>query len=488
MSHRTRREFLTTTGSGIAASLLLPTLKRGRNQPGPPAGRTRKNVMNAAAKGDLASLSKGVAELRKLATTKPSDPRGWILQAFIHGDCNQFTKCQHGNWFFAPWHRSFLYYFEQLIQHFSENADFALPYWDWSRTHGVPPSFYGTGNPLNDTLSISSSCSDAPSPGRGRTVNDQFSQGDLNTFVGPTAINTMQQNPDFATYGGSDSGAGRLEVTPHNFIHRWVGGSKGSNMVQFFSPLDPIFWLHHCNLDRLYSNWLARPLHNPPSDQDWQQTSFNDFFDKDGNPVGSEFTCGATVDSTVMGYTYDETADVPTHLTNALQPPASPPQVLGSVTASKASAQTGVLTFVSDAAPGPELRISMNATALGASEYVVRLRIEGVKTPPRQNTAVHVFLGRNITVNTPTSAPGYVGTFTFFDGSNPAASGHQHRNILLNASDALQRLYGDISLPQNQNLAVSIVTRPLYTGVQAFATIEEIQPDRIHFDVVRLRG
>jgi tyrosinase len=217
-------------------------------------------------------------------TAKPSDPRGWLLQAFIHGDCDGFTHCQHGNWFFAPWHRSFLYYFERLIQHFSGDQNFALPYWDWSRTPGVPASFYASGNPLDDVLSIRSSCSSAPTAGRGRSVTDRFSSSDLNTYVGSSVVNRIQQNPDYATYGGDSTGAGELERTPHNFIHRWVGGAKSSNMVQFFSPLDPIFWMHHCNIDRLYSNWLARPKHVPPADTTWQKTSFNDFFDQDGKP------------------------------------------------------------------------------------------------------------------------------------------------------------------------------------------------------------
>src|SRR5262245_41550497 len=98
MSARTRREFLTTAGAGITASLLLkPSVRanvRGHAQPAV-ALRTRKNVVSAAAKSDLASLSKGVNEMRKLVTSKPSDPRGWVLQAFIHGDCTNFTKCQH---------------------------------------------------------------------------------------------------------------------------------------------------------------------------------------------------------------------------------------------------------------------------------------------------------------------------------------------------------------------------------------------------------
>ena len=496
MSNSSRREFLITAATGVGAGLLSPAVGRAQPPAGkPPAGkgpiRKRRNVVSPAAKGDLTSLSKGVAALKKLAISSPKDPRGWILQAFIHGDCETFTKCRHGSWFFAPWHRSFLYYFEQLIQQFSGDEKFALPYWDWSRTTGVPASFYGTGNPLDDNMSIVKLCAEAPTAGRGRTVNDRFSPLDLNTYVGRNVISRIQQNPDYASYGGSNPGGGELEQTPHNFIHRWVGGAKDSNMVQTFSPMDPIFWMHHCNIDRLYSNWLSRPNHFVPPDDAWQKMSFNDFFDRDGKPAGSEFTCGATVDSRVMGYVYDDAMDVPETLTTAKQGPSPKPQIVATVVASKAAARGGVLRFVSDAVPSPDARRVMNATALGARSFVTRLRIEGINSPARQNTAVHVFLGENITVDTPTSAPGYVGSFTFFEGQSKNRAAHRHEGagtVLLNASEALKRLYGDSSLPPDTNVTVSVVTRPLYTGLKAFATLEDIQPDRVQLEVVDLGG
>lgn len=491
-SSKTRREFLITAGTGVAVGLLSSRMGRAQAPSQAPSNaslRIRKNVVSSAAQKDLASLSKGVDAMKKLLVSNPSDPRGWVLQAFIHGNCTRFTDCQHGNWFFPPWHRSYIYYFEQLIQFFSGDPNFALPYWDWSRTHSVPGSFYGSGNPLDDNVSIRSQCgSSAPTAGRGRSATDQFSQADLDTYVGPAVINRILQNPDYATFGGSTPGTGQLEGTPHNFVHRWVGGPKHSNMVQTFSPLDPIFWMHHCNIDRLYSNWLARGFRTPGQSQ-WRDKSFNDFYDYKGNRVGAQFTCAMTVDSTVMGYVYDQVLEMPTALLKGARA-AARQEVVGTVTASKGTLKDGVLSFVTDAAPSANTRQLMNAAVVGAGDYTVRLRIEGVDVPERQNTGVHVFLGPNVTAATPITAPGYVGSFTFFDGHGEGNGGgeHQHgsRTVLLNASEALRELYGDVSLPEGVNLSVSIVTRPLYEGVEAFAKVEELQPDRIQFDVVDL--
>jgi hypothetical protein len=195
------------------------------------------------------------------------------------------------------------------------------------------------------------------------------------------------------------------------------------------------------------------------------------------------------VDSTIMGYVYDHMTDRSLTLKVSPRPSVAGGQVVASVVAANATRRAGVLTFVSDAAPPPEARRLINAMALGVGDYVVRLRLEGVKVPVRQNTGVHVFLGPGITVDSPISAPGYVGSFTFFEGQQKGGSAEPHHgalNMLLNASDALRRLYGDASVPEGAGVAVSLITRPLYTGVSAFGRIEEIQPDRVQLDVVNL--
>ncbi|GAB1310590.1 tyrosinase [Madurella fahalii] len=41
----------------------------------------------------------------------------------------------------------------------------------------------------------------------------------------------------------------------HNNIHYWVGGDGGHMSQIPVATFDPIFWLHHCNLDRLFAIW-----------------------------------------------------------------------------------------------------------------------------------------------------------------------------------------------------------------------------------------
>jgi hypothetical protein len=72
-----------------------------------------------------------------------NDPTSWAFQAAIHGayaapppgaDWNQ---CQHQGWFFLPWHRMYLYFFERIVRAAvlaaGGPADFAIPYWNYDK-------------------------------------------------------------------------------------------------------------------------------------------------------------------------------------------------------------------------------------------------------------------------------------------------------------------------------------------------------------------
>ena len=72
------------------------------------------------------------------------------------------------------------------------------------------------------------------------------------------------------------------------------------------AALDPIFWLHHANIDRLWSVWNARGNNNP-TDPAWLNEKFrNMFFDKNGNPVSS-IGVSDVLTTNSLGYTYDDT-------------------------------------------------------------------------------------------------------------------------------------------------------------------------------------
>ena len=283
-----RRDFLKGLGLAAGAGLLgLPLARSAFAQP-PGGVGVRRNVMDLAPDGpELADLRRAVEVLRSLA---PSDRRSWYGQAEIH-----LGFCPHGNWFFLPWHRAYLAAFERLCRAACGNPAFMLPYWDWTTQRSLPPPFF---------QGVLADCS--------REIGPDDEIGD--EFVGPQVISDILDTDDFLLFASAVAfrdcdpsqpmeqragcGSGILEGTPHNAIHRFVGGDMGT----FLSPLDPIFWLHHANVDRLWTEWNRG--HANTDDARWLEFEFSDnFIDAASQPVS--FTVLDTLSTVGLGYRYD---------------------------------------------------------------------------------------------------------------------------------------------------------------------------------------
>src|SRR5215213_2923427 len=132
-----RRKFLATTTAAAIASALPSQFAWGQT-----ARYHRLDLSSAAAQPMLASYEIGI---RKMLALPPTDPRNWYRNAFTHT-----LDCPHGNWWFLPWHRGYIGWFEQTIRSLSGNPNFALPFWDWTAQPFVPPQFWqGALNPAN---------------------------------------------------------------------------------------------------------------------------------------------------------------------------------------------------------------------------------------------------------------------------------------------------------------------------------------------------
>jgi hypothetical protein len=112
---------------------------------------------------------------------------------------------------FLPWHRLMLRFMELNLQRVLEDPTFGLPYWDWT-VDGSPAA---DGSPPAPASSL---------------IWDRSSDGFRNRLEG-------------------FKGTGL-----HNQVHRWVNG----DMAPAHSPNDPVFFLHHCNVDRIWEGWMRR--------------------------------------------------------------------------------------------------------------------------------------------------------------------------------------------------------------------------------------
>jgi tyrosinase len=284
-----RRAFLVAGGSSLA--LLGATSTIGAQG----ALVTRRSIRGMAPNDpDLIALRRAVAAMKALPA---SDPRNWTRFADIHR-----TFCPHGNWYFLPWHRAYLLSFERLCRQLSRKADFALPYWDWTTDRRFPAAFSGgdrTSNPLFH-----------PRPG---VANGLRLADDM---VGAGVISRIMQSPDFEAFGstrarGQDSADGRwqrrlgskteLEFNPHDGVHQAIGGNMS---VVALSSRDPIFYLHHANIDRLWTDWNRRGNANS-ADPMWRDFAFDRNFI---NPNGSSWNVavGDLGPPSALGYRYDD--------------------------------------------------------------------------------------------------------------------------------------------------------------------------------------
>ena len=75
-------------------------------------------------------------------------------------------------------------------------------------------------------------------------------------------------------HGGGNSGG--LENLPHNPVHTNIGGRNGLMSDPDLAGLDPVFWIHHSNIDRLWQVWLNRnPGHQNPGSDNWLEGPVN---------------------------------------------------------------------------------------------------------------------------------------------------------------------------------------------------------------------
>lgn len=221
-----------------------------------------------------------------------------IQNAFAPGSPSvNFGHGGNGAYSFLSWHRYFLFRFELDLQ--SKVAGVMLPYWDWTDPASImTDTFLGPNGTVSDEVRSGYFAADAPGTGTNPTpaplwwpagltgwrLHSAFGTqaGPLKRGIGalsglPSATD-LNQSLGKTTYpefqNALESGTGLSSFNQmHNGLHGWVGG-PGQMSFPAVSPFDPIFYLHHCNIDRLWAMWQAdghasdyptsggRPQHN----------------------------------------------------------------------------------------------------------------------------------------------------------------------------------------------------------------------------------
>lgn len=262
---------------------------------------TRKSA-TALTDGDRDSLIAAVMSM-KATIANPGDPAAQQISVFdqfeaIHIGCLSVgipgggtVNMGHRGPAFLPWHREFLLRFEHaLVQH---GSPIGLPYWDWTDHDGTAnklfaDEFLGARDGL---ITQGYFAFDAPGTGsntfpipnwwpanlKGWRIRPSlaFTFGttlrrslDTRSLAIPDDVRRTMARPVFedpATAVEANPLDGSMDTQPkgfrnriergrrmHNFGHGWVGGHMGHPRT---SPNDLIFFMHHCNIDRLWKEW-----------------------------------------------------------------------------------------------------------------------------------------------------------------------------------------------------------------------------------------
>jgi tyrosinase len=425
-------------GAGGGLGGCAPFWQRIANRP------TRRNIATLAPTDPIIQTYKdAVSAMKALPTT---DSRNWTRQAQIHQN-----RCPHGNWYFLPWHRAYLFYFEEICRELTGNDDFALPYWNWTTTPQIPGVFWGgLGNPLFNGTRTATATSTASS-----------------AFVGPSVLEDILDQPNFLVFASAKATGqrdrvayGELEGTPHNYVHGFVGGEMGTYM----SPLDPVFWAHHNMIECCWVDWNLHRGHPNTNDAEWTQFVFEgNFVDRNGNPV--DVRVDTTLLLPLLAYQYEDCfpspAVDPAGLREFVQRGAPVRLEYVERVPLRRSLEVAVGQPVTLDVPIRPERLS--AALAREGENRILLTIGDVTLPRSSEFGVHVFIGRPGTDGgNPERDPRFAGSFAFFvdEQHHPAGAG-ERPDFLLDVTETVSRLARANRLATDDRITVHLVPVPV---------------------------
>jgi tyrosinase len=481
--------------------------------------------------------AKAVGEMSSRPAT---DPTSWRFQAGVHGYDpstdpfvnsgaipstavqDKFWKnCQHGSWFFLPWHRMYLGFFEETVRAavvtLGGPADWTLPYWNYSDSSNsnaktLPPCFRqptlpdGSPNPLFVIQGVSILRAPGINSGDPSVIPDSdvdlsgcleesFFSPDTDTTSGDLGIGGPATG---FNHDGQVFAANSVESTPHNAIHVDVGGEwvqGGVTMDGWMinpdtAALDPIFWLHHANIDRLWSVWnrISSANTDPAGSVNvggqpisWPSTVPFPFYDGTGNVV--TMTPSQVLDTTTTSFSYDYE-----DTSNPLAPPLSSaasrriamkpglPEMIGSsdkpVTLT-GSAQT--TAFVLQPPSGPALK----SAAVPAAPAKTHLKIENVVSG-KSHATYEVYVNLPDNPDAAAYKEHYAGVMHLFGVIQASARSDRHAgnglSFSLDITQLVNRLEA-LNAWDDRNIRVTFVPRS--TGGTARAALAGHDPIRV---------
>jgi tyrosinase len=262
---------------------------------------TRTNILNDAGARD--KYVEGVLRLKREIANPQQRTSTWDSFVIWHQRTmmkltpagNQAGRnAAHKGPVFLPWHRFMLIALERQLQRVLNDTSFALPYWAWHKDGDLPRSqqarsrlwdddcMGGSGAPVTTgpfafdaadpncfrvrVEATSSTTMGLTDRGLRRSLGQDRLAPTLPTTAKAKAAVALSRydglNWDRETVGSFRNvceGWKPEMIGLHNRVHVWVGGDMGPGT----SPNDPVFYLNHCNCDRMWAAWQTRHPNSP---------------------------------------------------------------------------------------------------------------------------------------------------------------------------------------------------------------------------------
>jgi tyrosinase len=491
MTTISRREFV----RGAAVVPLSFWLLKYAGAQGP---RVRHDARSAKGQEMLKIYAGAVKSMQALAGT---DPSNWTFQWYTHFVKGSTTKSAEINrvfgtgpsahkdlavamWntcqahsgqnenLFLPWHRMFVLAFENIIRAVSKRDDFTLPYWNYSvsgPTHGVlPDPFLKQDDPVFGPLYVAE---------RNRLANagQPIDQGQSDDPLGLSSLSEAEYSPNGALQGfclAIDSGL-------HGNVHVLTGNRENMGAVPW-AARDPIFWLHHCNIDRLWASWNANGGKNPKAP--WNDDTFV-FADPKGNRIVAKVSDYFDIAS--LGYSYDRLEP---------KPDKSRTAAAGAITSRKPQAAARVSAGTGVALAAKPVRVQLDSAGAQESaqpltqrlqaapkEHRVFLVLSKLQAQVQPEVLYHVYLELPEGAAPEKNADYHVGSLTFFDairldhgdGADHAKHGSgEDKFYSFDVTDLVRRLGANKTLSEKPSVTIAPAGEPASAARPVIGTIE----------------
>lgn len=336
-----------------------------------------------------------------------------------------WDQCQHQSWYFPPWHRGYLLALEAQVRaaviDLGGPSTWALPYWNYfgpGDEFKIPPAFTeqnlpdGSANPLFVSARYGPDNDGniyIPTP----TAIKQH-PSDPNFVYGPVTDDCMSNDvytgTDASTpppgFGGPDTGfahgggtSGNLENNPHNLVHVYVGGNSpdGQTYGLMSDPgiaaLDPIFYLHHSNIDRMWAMWNGNPANTNPKESNWLQGPA---------AIGERPFAMPMPDGTSWVYTPQQVSSLSqvNYTYDSLPEPAPAPPLL-----IQRLKRLGAVAAAARVEQGATVTTGKNVELAGANQGALPIQGSGASTTVKLDTGVRRKLSASLAKAAETGAP-----------------------------------------------------------------------------------